>query len=256
MKLGFVGVGKIATSVIEGIFKAKINVKEIILSPKNRKNSKFLQNKFKKIKIAKNNQEVLDKSNWVVLSITPKIGKQILKNLKFKKNHIILNFISTIHNSELRKIIFPAKQIFKIAPLPMIKYNLGPIIIYPKNKIIENFFSRLGKVIATNNEKENKKLWVMTSFMATYLEIFNTAHKWFVKKGVNQNKSKEYINHLFKALNNELLKNSNYSIDKIIKEFQTKGGINEELLKRVKKSGIFKNLDKGFNKIYNRVKKS
>ena len=256
MKLGFVGVGKIATSVIEGIFKAKINVKEIILSPKNRKNSKFLQNKFKKIKIAKNNQEVLDKSNWVVLSVTPKIGKQILKNLKFKKNHIILNFMSTIHNSELKKIIFPAKQIFKIAPLPMIKYNLGPIIIYPKNKIIENFFSRLGKVIATNNVKENKKLWVMTSFMATYLEIFNTAHKWFVKKGVNQNKSKEYINHLFKALNNELLKNSNYSIDKIIKEFQTKGGINEELLKRVKKSGIFKNLDKGFNKIYNRVKKS
>ncbi|NCU69829.1 MAG: hypothetical protein EBV52_00385 [Candidatus Fonsibacter lacus] len=206
MKLGFVGVGKIATSVIEGIFKAKINVKEIILSPKNRKNSKFLQNKFKKIKIAKNNQEVLDKSNWVVLSVTPKIGKQILKNLKFKKNHIILNFMSTIHNSELKKIIFPAKQIFKIAPLPMIKYNLGPIIIYPKNKIIENFFSRLGKVIATNNEKENKKLWVMTSFMATYLEIFNTAHKWFVKKGVKQNKSKEYINHLFKALNNELLK--------------------------------------------------
>ena len=256
MKLGFVGVGKIATSVIEGIFKAKINVKEIILSPKNRKNSKFLKNKFKKIKIAKNNQEVLDKSNWVVLSVTPKIGKQILKNLKFKKNHIILNFISTIHNSELRKIIFPAKQIFKIAPLPMIKYNLGPIIIYPKNKIIENFFSRLGKVIATNNEKENKKLWVMTSFMATYLEIFNTAHKWFVKKGVNQNKSKEYINHLFKALNNELLKNSNYSIDKMVKEFQTKGGINKELLMRVKKSGIFKNLDKGFNKIYNRVKKS
>jgi len=256
MKLGFVGVGKIATSVIEGIFKAKINVNEIILSPKNRKNSKFLQNKFKKIKIAKNNQEVLDKSNWVVLSVTPKIGKQILKNLKFKKNHIILNFMSTIHNSELKKIIFPAKQIFKIAPLPMIKYNLGPIIIYPKNKMIENFFSRLGKVIATNNEKENKKLWVMTSFMATYLEIFNTAHKWFVKKGVKQNKSKEYINHLFKALNNELLKNSNYSIDKMVKEFQTKGGINEELLVRVKKSGIFKNLDKGFNKIYNRVKKS
>jgi pyrroline-5-carboxylate reductase len=111
-------------------------------------------------------------------------------------------------------------------------------------------------VIATSNEKENKKLWVMTSFMATYLEIFNTAHKWFVKKGINENKSKEYINHLFKALNNELLKNSNYSMDKMVKEFQTKGGINAELLMRTKKSGIFKNLNKGFDKIYNRVKKS
>ena len=256
MKLGFVGVGKIATSVIEGIFKAKINVKEMILSPRNKKNSKSLKNKFKKIKIAKSNQEVLDKSNWIVLSVTPKVGKQILGKLKFRKNHTVLNFISTIHNQELKKIIYPAKQIFKIAPLPMIKYNLGPIIIYPKNKIVEKFFNMLGKVIATNNEKENKKLWVLTSFMATYLEIYNTAHKWFVKRGINENKSKEYINHLFKALNNELLKNSHYSTDKMIKEFQTKGGINAELLKRLKKSGIFKNLNNSFDKIYNRIKKS
>lgn len=256
MKLGFIGVGKIATSLIEGIFKAKINFQEIILSPKNKKKSRSIKNKFKKIKIAKSNQEVIDKSNWIVLSVTPKVGKKILSKLKFKKNHTVLNFMSTIHNQELKKIIFPAKRIFKIAPLPMIKYNLGPIIIYPKNKIIENFFKKLGKVIATNYEKENKKLWVMTSFMATYLEIFNTAHKWFVKKGINQNKSKEYINHLFKALNNELFKSSNYSIDKMIAEFQTKGGINEELLMRSKKSGIFKSLSKGFDKIYSRVKKS
>ena len=254
MKLGFIGVGKIATSVIEGIFNSKINIKEIILSPKNRQNTNSLRNKFKKIKIAKSNQDVLDKSNWVVLSITPKVGKQILKRLKFKKNHIVLNFMSTIHNQELKKIIFPAKQIFKIAPLPMIKHNLGPIIVYPKNKVIESFFNKLGKVIATSNEKENKKLWVMTSFMATYFEMFNTAHKWFLRKGINKNKSMEYLIHLFKALNNETIKNSNYSMDKMIKEFQTKGGINEELLNKAKKSGVFKNLNKGFDKIYNRVK--
>ena len=254
MKLGFIGVGKIATSVIEGIFNAKINIREIILSPKNRQNTNSLRNKFKKIKIAKSNQDVLDQSNWVVLSVTPKVGKQILKKLKFKKNHIVLNFMSTIHNQELKKIIFPARQIFKIAPLPMIKYNLGPIIIYPKNKTIENFFNKLGKVVSTSNEKENKKLWVMTSFMATYFEIFNTAHKWFLRKGINKNKSMEYLIHLFKALNNETIKNSNYSMDKMIKEFQTKGGINEELLNKAKKSGVFKNLNKGFDKIYNRVK--
>ncbi len=64
----------------------------------------------------------------------------------------------------------------------------------------------------------------------------------------------EYLIHLFKALNNETMKNSNYSMDKMIKEFQTKGGINEELLNKAKRSGVFKNLNKGFDKIYNRVK--
>ena len=254
MKLGFIGVGKIATSVVEGIFKAKINVKEIILSPKNKNNARVLKNKFSRIKIAKSNQEVLDKSNWIVLSVTPKVAKQILEKLRFKDSHTILNFISAIHNQKLKSVISPAKKIFKIAPLPMIKHNLGPIIVYPKNKVIEGFFNKLGKVIATSDEKENKKLWVMTSFMATYFEIFNTAHKWFLKKGINKNKSMEYLSHLFKALNNETIKNANYSMDKMIKEFQTKGGINEELLNKVKKSGVFKNLNKGFDKIYKRVK--
>lgn len=254
MKLGFIGVGKIATSVIEGIFKAKIKIKEIILSPKNKNSARILKKKFSKIKIAKSNQEVIDKSNWIVLSVTPKVGKQILEKLKFKANHTVLNFISTIHNQQLKSVISPAKKIYKIAPLPMIKHNLGPIIVYPKNKVIEGFFNKLGKVIATSNEKENKKLWVMTSFMATYFEIFNTAHKWFLRKGINKNKSMEYLSHLFKALNNETIKNSNYSMDKMIKEFQTKGGINEELLNKAKKSGVFKNLNKGFDKIYNRVK--
>ena len=256
MKLGFIGVGKIATSVVEGIFKAKINVKEIILSPKNKNNARVLKNKFSRIKIAKSNQEVLDKSNWIVLSVTPKVAKQILEKLRFKDSHTILNFISAIHNQKLKSVISPAKKIFKIAPLPMIKHNLGPIIVYPKNKVIEGFFNKLGKVIATSDEKENKKLWVMTSFMATYFEIFNTAHKWFLRKGINKDKSMEYLNHLFKALNNETIKNPNYSMDKMIKEFQTKGGVNEELLIKAKKSGVFKNLDKGLEKIYNRIRKS
>jgi hypothetical protein len=40
----------------------------------------------------------------------------------------------------------------------------------------------------------------------------------------------------------------------MVKEFQTKGGINEELLIRAKKSQIFKNLSESFDKIYSRVK--
>ena len=254
MKIGFVGVGTIATAVIEGIFKAKIKIGQIIVSPKNYKNAKLLQKKFKKIKIAKSNQEVLDKSDWIFLAVTPKIGKKILNDLKFNKKHTIINFISTIHNHELRKIISPASKIFKIAPLPMIKHNLGPIIIYPKNNDVEKFFKKLGNVISTNNENMSKKLWVMTSFMATYFKIFNTAHEWLIKKGINKKISKDYLNNLFAALVFENYKNKNSGTSKMLAEFQTKAGINEEFINRAKKARIFKNLNKGFDKIYNRIK--
>ena len=85
MILGFLGTGHISSSVIEGIFKSKLKFKKIYLSPRNRILAKKLSKRFKKIQISKNNQQLIDKSNWVFLAITPKVGEKILKNLYFKK---------------------------------------------------------------------------------------------------------------------------------------------------------------------------
>ena len=68
---GFIGSGKIASSVITGICKSEISYKKIIISPRNKKIARFLKGKFKKIVIAKDNQQIVDQSNWVFLSITP-----------------------------------------------------------------------------------------------------------------------------------------------------------------------------------------
>ena len=56
MKLGFIGTGKIASSVIAGICSSKISYSEILISPRNKKIAINLKTKFKKITIAQNNQ--------------------------------------------------------------------------------------------------------------------------------------------------------------------------------------------------------
>ena len=93
MKLGFIGTGKIASSVITGISNSKITYKKILISPRNQLVAKNLKKKFSKIIIAKNNQEIINKCNWIFLSITPKVGEKIIKNLKFKSNQTVISFI-------------------------------------------------------------------------------------------------------------------------------------------------------------------
>ena len=51
MNLGFIGTGKIASSVITGICTSKISYKKIIISPRNTKIARSLKAKFKKITI-------------------------------------------------------------------------------------------------------------------------------------------------------------------------------------------------------------
>ena len=68
MNLGFIGTGKIASSVITGICKSKISFNKIIISPRNKTVAKNLKQKFKKVIIAKDNQQIVDQCNWVFLA--------------------------------------------------------------------------------------------------------------------------------------------------------------------------------------------
>ena len=86
MKLGFIGTGNITVAVVNGICGSKIAFKKILVSPKNKSHAIKLSKKFKKVSVAKNNQEIVNSCNWVFLAVTPTVGEKIIKN--FKKSAI------------------------------------------------------------------------------------------------------------------------------------------------------------------------
>ena len=85
MNLGFIGTGKIASSVITGICTSKISFNKIIISPRNKSIAKDLKQKFNKVTIAKNNQQIIDRCDWVFLSVTPTVGDKIIKELSWRQ---------------------------------------------------------------------------------------------------------------------------------------------------------------------------
>ena len=85
MILGFIGTGKISSSIIYGIFNSKLKVKRIYISSRNRNIAKKLTKKFSSVKILKDNQDIINKSSTVILGITPDVGSKILSKLTFPK---------------------------------------------------------------------------------------------------------------------------------------------------------------------------
>ena len=90
MILGFIGTGKISSSIIFGIFKSKLKIKRIYISSRNRNIAKKLSKSYGKIKVLNNNQQIIDKSSVVLLGVTPNVGNKILPKLKFSKNKRII----------------------------------------------------------------------------------------------------------------------------------------------------------------------
>ena len=53
MKLGFIGIGNISSDVINGILKSKISFNKIIVSPRNKTNSKKLKKNLTRLLLQK-----------------------------------------------------------------------------------------------------------------------------------------------------------------------------------------------------------
>ena len=252
MNLGFIGTGNIVSDVITGISKSKFSYKKIIVSPRNKKKAKYLKKKFKRIIIAKNNQTVIDVSDWIFLGVLPKVGENILPKLNFKKNQIIISFMSTTNYTKLRKLIKKKVTIIRAIPMPPIRLGKGPIAIFPPNKKIKNFFNKIGTSIEIKNEKLSKNFWAISGTMASFYELLNVLSNWLIRKKTNKLDAQKYVTSLYSALAELALLNSSKPLKDLVDE-QTPGGLNWQGVNELRKLGYYRLLEKSLKKIYKRL---
>ena len=255
MKLGFIGTGKITSSVISGICSSKINYKKIFISSRNSLIAKGLKKKFKKIFIEKDNQKIVDNSDWIFLAVTPRVGQKIIKNFRFRSSQTIISFISTINLSELRKMIKVKADLVIAIPLPPISIKKGPVPICPPNKKVKNFFNKIVSTIEIKNEKLSINFWSTSGMMAAYYEILKIMSDWLVKKGVKRQDAQIYITSLFVALSEDAVVNSKKELKYLVKESQTPKGLNEQGLKLMRSKGVYNSIIKTLDAIHKRLSK-
>tara|TARA_B100002051_G_C16691163_1_gene615574 strand:+ start:262 stop:1026 length:765 start_codon:yes stop_codon:yes gene_type:complete len=254
MNLGFIGTGKIASSIIYGIFKSKLKINKIYISSRNVNIAKKLNNKFFKIKVFSNNQEIIDRSNVIFLSVTPTVGNKILNDLNFNNKKIIISLISTIKLKKLKKLT-KSKNICKAIPLPFIENLDGPIIISPKNKTAKRIFSKLGHVIEIKDEKMSYSFWSTSSVMAAYYEIYNSTKNWLKQKGLKDRVATDYVAELFLALSKDAFVKKKIGYKKLVVESQTPKGLNMQVLKELKKVRFYDKFKQSLENVHKRIKK-
>ena len=252
MNLGFIGTGNIVSDVITGIKKSKFSYKKIIVSPRNKKKAQFLKKKFKKIIIAKDNQAVIDMSDWVFLGVLPQVGENILPKLKFQKNQTVISFMSTTNYSKLKKLIRKKVTIVRAIPMPPIRLGKGPIAIFPPNRRVKFFFDNIGTTIEIKNEKLSKNFWAISGTMASFYELLNVLSNWLIRKKTNKLDAQKYVTSLYSALAELALLNSSKPLKNLVNE-QTPGGLNWQGVNELKKLGYYRLLEKSLKKIYRRL---
>ena len=178
-----------------------------------------------------------------------------MPSLKFRSNQKVISFIATINLTQLKKAIGKKVKIVRAIPLPPISLRKGPVPICPPDKQIKSFFNKLGTTIEIKNEKSSKNFWATSGMMAPFYELLKVLSDWLVKRGIKRNEAQKYITSLFVALSEDSVINSKKHLKYLVSESQTPGGLNEQGVKELRKSGFYKSLEKSLNSILKRLNK-
>ena len=78
MKLGFIGTGALTSAIVTGLKSDPDNSVSILLSPRNEDIAASLASRYRDVRVAPDNQAVLDACDTVMLAVRPQLAHDVL----------------------------------------------------------------------------------------------------------------------------------------------------------------------------------
>lgn len=253
MKLGFIGTGALTAAIVTGLKSLDDSSASILLSPRNEEIAADLASRFNDVRVSRDNQTVLDESDTVVLAVRPQVAHEVIPALRFRPDHRVISLIATLSLDEIARMVAPASKLSKALPMPMIALRQGATIVYPPDKDVAAFFGKLGKVIEIETAREFDALSVVTATYASYFRYLDTVHAWLKNQRVDEAKGRDYIASLFKALANAPDTAPDADFMHLSREYATRGGINEQILRELTNAGLFEAFTASLDGVHKRI---
>lgn len=253
MKLGFIGTGALTAAIVTGLKSVADNDVSVVLSPRNEDIAAGLASRYPEVRVAADNQAVLDCCDTVMLAVRPQVARDVLRQLRFRQNHRVVSLIATLSREDIAALTAPAEQVTKALPMPMIAHRQGATIIYPPDPGMAAFFGNLGKVIEAETASEFDALSVATATYASYFKYLETIHTWLKDRGVADAKARDYVVSLFQALGNAPETAPDADFMHLAQDYATRGGINEQILRELTARKVFEAFVESLDGVHRRI---
>ena len=223
--IGIIGVGVIGSSLAKGFATAQ-SACSLLLSSRSKDNMIQLAANFPEhVRLADDNQQVLDEADWVILAIPPSQGETILKSLLFRPENKVINLMADKSLEKIASWIGRTALLAHMVPLPFVAQHLGPIVIFPQSEELYNLMSPLGQIVVAKSLHEVHVLQSITALMAPFDTLLDEIVRWAGDNGVEEMSAKAFTTAFFGAICQQVAQVQAGRLSELANEM-TPGGLN------------------------------
>lgn len=238
MKLGFIGTGIITTAVVTGFCESGRKDLQIVVSPRNKERAAALHEKYPEIvSVAADNQEVVDRSDWVFAALLPQHAEEVLQELTIPEEKKFINLVMTLSTKRAEELIGKREIIADVVPLTFAANGFGPVVVYPAIPEVGELMSHVGTPVLVETPQQIAILRATTGLMSSYYMLLTVIIDWCQENGLDEPSARKYITSFTEAMSKKAA-GWDGPLEELAREM-TPGGINWQALTHLEETNAY-----------------
>jgi pyrroline-5-carboxylate reductase len=235
---GVIGVGSIATAIVTGLCDGVVEPPQVVLSPRNAERAAELAARLPTVRVATDNQQVVDDSDVVVVCLLPTHAAEVLAGVRFRADHAVVSAIAGFPVAQLAGLVTPATDIARSIPLPAVTTRGSVTPLYPATQAATALYDRLGSSIEIADELAYESVAAASATVAAYFRYLGTIADWLSGRGIPTAAARRYVAATFAALSGEL-NSPGVDFATLAQAHTTPGGLNEQFARDLDAAGTY-----------------
>jgi pyrroline-5-carboxylate reductase len=143
-RIGIIGVGEIGRAVVVGLCDGVGAPPEVFLSPRGARTAVELSSRYAGVQVCAGNQEVVDRSEVVIIAVRPRDRYEALDGLSVAGDKIVVNVMAGVGNDDLRRTLATDAPLVRAIPLPAVRERRSVTVTCPSHPVVTSLFEHLG----------------------------------------------------------------------------------------------------------------
>lgn len=227
-RIGIIGVGEIGRALVDGLCDGAEEPPEIYLSPRGARTAAELSQRYPTVQVCADNQDVLNRSELVILAVRPQDRGKALAGLRAGGDTVVVSVMTGVAISEVRRTLGTDAPVVRAIPLPSARERRSVTVTCPSHSAVDDFFSGLGGTLPVADEAALNVFQMLTGTLTTHYWYLATLADWAARQGLPAEGADRYIRGLFQGVG-RALGDDTRSLQQLAGDHETPKGLNERL---------------------------
>ena len=248
MRVGFIGTGKIAAAMVQGLAGRG---HDIWVSERNADMAQKLANTLPDVSIG-TNAEVVAGSDVVFLCLLADVASTVLPDLQFRADQSVISVMVDVPFGQVQRVCAPATDIAMTIPLAAVAVGGSMLPVFPASSALTVLFGETDHVFAVKSEQDLNAHFAGTALAAPILDIMRTGAAWLGQQTGDVAAAETYVRGIFAGFMNQMAQEG-VGFDPLLKGLGTEGGLNASLKSHMRQAGTHKALEAGLDALKPRL---